>query len=523
MKKFLALTMALTLLSTNLVFANTTETEEGYLPARETGERLGYTISWDGNTGSVGFTKKDTTYTATVNSNEYKKNGEVVLVDDLTVIIDNLSYIPMAFAEDELVSDYYITLSEEFLSNMFDNKFEESAKWFNGIINADQLQSGWESSIANLGNFKLINKEKYEVNYATNDEIGEIINVIQYVEFENSGITITYTYDLQDNLYGFVFNYYTLEEENSNLPTGIKEEDYTVGVNKTQRGKLTTNATGNSNTVVILVAGSGASDFNEEIYGNKPFQDIAWGLAEEGIDSFRYDKSTYAVANGALEIENPSTYTVEDEYLIDVKEITNMLTNMGYENIYLLGHSQGGMLAPRLYEDNDQIYKGLILLAGSPRTLSEIIIDQANATNLDGFDEANKTAYIQYIEEETKKIENLESYTEEELLATTIFNMPAYYLKEMNSYNTGEIAKNINKPILVLQGAKDFQVYVDPDYNLWKEVLKDNGQAEFILYDNLGHLFTQTSENPTNTVADYVPAQTMDSKVIEDIVNFIQE
>ena len=59
-------------------------------------------------------------------------------------------------------------------------------------------------------------------------------------------------------------------------------------------GILTLPKTGENFPCVILVHGSGASDKDETIMQNKPFRDLAWGLAERGIASYRYDKSVFA-------------------------------------------------------------------------------------------------------------------------------------------------------------------------------------------------------------------------------------
>ena len=47
---------------------------------------------------------------------------------------------------------------------------------------------------------------------------------------------------------------------------------------------------------VVLVAGSGSLDRDETIGRNKPFKDIAWGLASRGVAVLRFDKVTYTHA-----------------------------------------------------------------------------------------------------------------------------------------------------------------------------------------------------------------------------------
>lgn len=553
MKRFLIFTTILVALNTNFAFANlhenadaignslaptyksdtvvyTQESEvatgasHNLVPARENGEYLGYDVVWNQDDHSISFIKGDIVYKAKIDSNEYTKNGEVVLVNDYTKLIDGVSFIPEEFVNSQLINDFYIKKSETFLQLILNENYNSCVEWFGIDITADGLKSAWLSATQNIGGFVGIDEDKYSVETGEDDSVdGRYVVIQQYVKFEKSNILIRYVYNKDDLLLGFTISYYA-DSNDEVIPEGILETDYKIGVAKTQDAKLTQSANGKSDTVVILVAGSGSADLNSEILGNKVFQDIAWGLAEEGIDTFRFDKVTNSIANGEIsmnDLENAEKFTVQDEYLTDVKEVTNMMTDMGYENIYLLGHSQGGMLAPRLYEDNNGVFDGLILLAGSPRTLTDIVLDQSIKAEVHVLD-GQKAEYEAYIDELTKKINDLDTMTEEELMQTTIFDMPAYYLQEMNSYDTSDIAKNIDKPILVLQGSKDFQVYESPDFELWKEVLKDNEEAEFILYDNLGHLFTVAPDEPTNTISDYVPAQKIDSRVIDDISKFIK-
>ena len=66
--------------------------------------------------------------------------------------------------------------------------------------------------------------------------------------------------------------------------------------------------------VVILVHGSGPQDRDETVGPNKPFRDLAWGLAERGIATVRYDKRTKEMAQ-CVQITN---LTVYNEYITDV-------------------------------------------------------------------------------------------------------------------------------------------------------------------------------------------------------------
>ena len=101
-------------------------------------------------------------------------------------------------------------------------------------------------------------------------------------------------------------------------------------------------------TAVVLVHGSGPSDRDETIGPNKPFQDLAAGLASHGIATLRYDKRTLKFR---AEFAPPATYTLEQEVLADAVAAVAALAaapEIDHKRIFVLGHSLGGMMAPRI-------------------------------------------------------------------------------------------------------------------------------------------------------------------------------
>ncbi len=427
-----------------------------------------------------------------------------------------------SISDEEITKEMLTTIldySEGFLGYLLDGDYEKASDVSNGLLSAKDFETYWDMMTASAGEFKAIDDEKYHIDFGYSEQIGSYAVIEQYAEFEYMGIITSYYYNTEGQLIGIYFNFYSVDDD-VEVPVGIEETDYKIGVKDTQDAKLTKKTGSNSDTVVLLVSGSGPNDLDANAYGNTPFRDIAWGLADAGIDTFRFDKVTNSISNGEMMVDDPEHFTVQDEYLTDVKEATEMLKEMGYKNIYLLGHSLGGMLAPRLYEDNDGVYAGVIILAGTTRTLTDVGIDQTtNAINK--YSGLEKAQYKFVLNKQIRDIEKIDTFTEEELINKNIFNMSAYYIKDINSFDTASSAKNIDKPFLILQGSEDFQIFADKDYTLWQEVLKDNEDAEFKLYDGLGHFFTKAPENPNNDIGDYIPPQKIDERVIEDIISFI--
>ena len=121
---------------------------------------------------------------------------------------------------------------------------------------------------------------------------------------------------------------------------------------------------------VVFVHGSGASDMDENVGKLTPFKDLARGLARHGIASVRYDKRTF-VHGFKMSRDKSLEITVKEETIEDAVLATQLLKKdrrIDPDRIFIIGHSMGGMLAPRIDAEGGD-YKGLIIMAGSPRRL----------------------------------------------------------------------------------------------------------------------------------------------------------
>jgi dienelactone hydrolase len=122
------------------------------------------------------------------------------------------------------------------------------------------------------------------------------------------------------------------------------------------------------------VQGSGPHDQDETIGPNKPFEDLAWGLGSRGIAVLRYTKRT--LKYGGESSEDPAKLTVDDEVISDARAAVALLAKQPKINsarVFLLGHSLGAYLAPRIAAGNSQI-AGIVLLAGNTRPIEQLIV-----------------------------------------------------------------------------------------------------------------------------------------------------
>jgi dienelactone hydrolase len=274
---------------------------------------------------------------------------------------------------------------------------------------------------------------------------------------------------------------------------------------------------------ILLVAGSGPEDQDETILTNKPLKDIAWGLASRNIAVLRYNKRTFQYA---AEIQaQEAGFTVKEETMDDAHAAVALLSSrpeIAHNSIFLLGHSLGGTLAPRIAQSDAQI-AGLIILAGGTRSLERVIVDQIKyLTGLQGQDTPNAQKQIDAAEQLAREVESpdLAGDTKLSVLGTVI---PGSYFLDLRGYNPPVVAAQLKIPMLILRGTRDYQV-TEEDFDGWKSTLSRNPKVTFKVYPGLFHLFMPSSTlgSGLGTPADYARVGHVTGPVIDDIAAWLK-
>lgn len=398
----------------------------------------------------------------------------------------------------------------QFISGNFRDFYSDSENQLQQSITAAQLLQGWNTIIKAIG--------------APGKSLGSVYSrqngydvVTSTVACTLYNIKVTVTYGSDGKPAGIRTSY---APKDPPAPKSTDQwEEVSVKVGKSQLpGMLTLPKGVQKPPVVILVQGSGSSDMNESLgtAPNRPFEDIAHGLAEQGVATLRYNKRTYQYPAGGGD-------TIQYEMLDDATAAVKLLgsdSRVDADRIYLLGHSLGGMMAPKIAADNPRI-KGIISMAGSLRTLQDIMLDQNKAvieaeTSLT---EQQKNDTLAQVEAEIDKTKTLDDGG-----TGYIMGIPTNYWKSLNAVHSAEIVKSLNIPMLVLQGSADFQVYPDKDYTLWQTALKGRGNATFKLYNGLSHLFmpNQISANGAPDTSVYNAPNHVAPQVITDIATWVE-
>lgn len=273
---------------------------------------------------------------------------------------------------------------------------------------------------------------------------------------------------------------------------------------------------------VVLVHGSGPTDMNEKVGNNFPFKDLAEGLSDKGIAVLRYDKRTFVYGK---EMKNDTGLSVKEETIEDAILAADLLRKdprIDTNQIFIIGHSLGGMLAPRIDAEGGH-FAGIIIMGGSPRKLEEILMDQNNDV-LDSLNIFLKMIAKKQIGALSAKFDKIYTSSDEEAKSTVILGKysRAFYFKEMGEHPSINYLNVLDKPVLILQGDQDFHVSVDKDFQAYKDLLGEKPHVTFKLYPNLNHLFMPAVYGEILKMKkEYKVAQHVDKNVINDISDWI--
>ena len=275
---------------------------------------------------------------------------------------------------------------------------------------------------------------------------------------------------------------------------------------------------------VVLVHGSGSSNMDEKVGKITPFKDLAEGLAKQGIACVRYNKRSFSYGLKTV-MDKKNIITVKEETIDDAIMAANLLKNdsrIDTSKVFILGHSMGGMLAPRIDAEGGN-FRGLILMAGSPLPMEKIMLIQLEEqmAEMKGL---TKKIISKQLDKFTALFEGLYELTDEAAKATKIGNgVTLYYFKVMGQPSVEDYLNKTDKPMLIMQGEKDFQVRADRDYAAYQKILVGRSNVTFKLYPGLSHAFVPaTYEDISMAKKEYSIEKHIGDDVISDIANWIK-
>jgi len=309
----------------------------------------------------------------------------------------------------------------------------------------------------------------------------------------------------------------------------------------TLAGTLTLPSGKGPSPVVLLISGSGPQDRNETIYNHRPFLVLADYLTRQGIAVLRVDDRGVGKSTGdfsqATSVDFASDVLAGIEYLKTRKEINP-------EQIGLIGHSEGGLIAPMVAVKSPDI-AFIILMAGTGLTGEEILYLQgALIYRAMGVSEEDITKNRQFnekifsvIKEEKDKknaeeqlrqmfMEDWEKVSDEEkekigdqevYLNAQLQSLLSPWLKFFLTYDPKPTLSKVKCPVLAINGEKDLQVPPKENLSAIEEALVAGGNKNFTVKElpGLNHLF-QTAQ--TGVPSEYAKIEETISPVALKIV-----
>ena len=288
----------------------------------------------------------------------------------------------------------------------------------------------------------------------------------------------------------------------------------------------------NSDKILVMITGSGKQNRDEELFGHKPFAVIADDFAKKGIATLRLDDRGIGGSSKGKDDDTSANYAT------DISTAVDFLVKKGYKNIGLIGHSEGGMIAPIVSTTNKNV-KFLVLMAGPGTQLDELLLKQnESAGKLAGMSDkdlaeakiGNQKIYNfiknykgNNYETDLKNFmtENFKGKMTDAEINQTVNQTKKNWFRYFIKFNPDHYLSKIKIPVLALNGSKDFQVPAKDNLAAIKKSLTKAGNKNFEIaeMEGLNHLFQECKTGAFSEYADI--EQTISPKVLEKMSSWI--
>jgi esterase/lipase len=267
-----------------------------------------------------------------------------------------------------------------------------------------------------------------------------------------------------------------------------------------------------SKTLAVIIAGSGPTnrDGNQGIGKNNSLKQLAYHLAREGVASFRYDKRILKLSReNALD----QTKLRFEDFVQDAADVVNYFKlyhneDYGYDTFILIGHSQGALVAQ--LASLKTAVNGLILLCGSSKPISEILVSQV---------ELQAPFLVNDLKTSLDSLQNV-GYVNKvhPLLNSILYKDVQPFMASWLKHDPSEIARQIEEPALVIGGTTDIQIPAEE-----AQILAQNLQnGRHVIIENMNHVLKTVEDLGLENQKSYSnPNLPLSTQLKTEVVAFI--
>ncbi|MDN6280162.1 MAG: alpha/beta hydrolase, partial [Psychroflexus sp.] len=261
--------------------------------------------------------------------------------------------------------------------------------------------------------------------------------------------------------------------------------------------------------LAILIQGSGPTDR----YGNQANMKsdhskmLYQALNEKGINTFSYDKRSIKMMRN----NQVSDKTLFDDFVNDQIDVIHYFEERGHQNIHLIGHSQGSLIAILAAQKTD--INSLISIAGTSKPFHKIMIKQI-AKQMPQLKDETENNFEKLLKNEEIKV------SDNQVIASIFAKRNQKFLSNYMQYDPAEEIKKLEElPILIINGDDDLQVPVS-DAEALDEAAKN---SELLVIENMNHVFKIINGDQQDNLTSYTdPSHPISDKLINAIEKFIK-
>jgi pimeloyl-ACP methyl ester carboxylesterase len=362
------------------------------------------------------------------------------------------------------------------------------------------------------------------------------LTVFKYrCQFDATSLDVTIGWNAQGELSGLFFLPVAAAASKESLPSGMREEALTTGapgwplpatllMPTTVKGPV---------PVALLVHGSGPNDRDETIGPNKPFRDLAIGLAKQGIATLRYEKRTRA--HGERFIAGLKDWTIDDEIVDDaVAALTQLAQRKDVGPIFVIGHSEGALFAPRIAEraaERGVPIAGIVMLAAPLTPLDDVLVYQYEFLAAES-GSGMTASMVDNVKAQRDHVDALLARSKGRSIADAIadpanrgldlpLDWPASAWLDLGRYDpAATLATSLRPPALLTFGGRDFQVRFQ-EKALWESAIGWRPDTTLVAFPTLNHLLIE-GEGPPSP-AEYNRAGHVSAMLIDRVGAWITQ